>query len=71
MDLSRLRKDFGAVVFGEEEMVNCGSHLDAEPFGELFVLDREVLELILFADLSEELGKAVCNSKTISTLPAM
>lgn len=52
----RLRKEFGAVVFGEEEMVDCGGHLYAEPFGKLFVLDREILELILFANLSEELG---------------
>lgn len=66
-----MRKDFGAVVFGEEEMVDCGSHLNAEPFGELFVLDREVFEFVLFTDLSKELGKAVCNSKVISTLPTM
>lgn len=66
MDLFRLRKEFGAVVFGEEEMVDCGSHLYAEPFGELFVLNREILELILFANLSEELGKAIYDSRTVS-----
>lgn len=71
MDLFRLRKDFGAIVFGEEEMIDCGSHLNAEPFSELFVLDREVLKFILSANLSKELGKAVFNSKIISTLLAM
>lgn len=67
MDPFRLRKYFGAIVFGKEDMVDCGGYLDAEPFGELFVLDREILEFVLFTDLSEELCKAVCNSRIIST----
>lgn len=67
MDLFCLCKDFGAIVFGKEDMVDCGGHLNAEPFGELFVLDREILQFFLFTDFSEELGKAVCNSRIIST----
>ena len=59
VDPLSLGKQLGRVVFGQEKVVDGGSNLDPQPFGELAILDVEVFELVLCSDFSKQLGEAV------------
>ena len=59
VDPLSLREELGRVVLGQEEVVDGGGHLDAQPFGELLILDAEVLDRLLLLDLLEKHGEPV------------
>lgn len=59
MDALELCEELGGVVFGEEQVVDGGGDLDAQPLGELSVLDAEFGYRLLESDLFKELCEAV------------
>jgi len=59
VDPLSLREELGGVVFGQENMVDGSRNLYAQPLGEFPVLDIEIRKLVLLADLTEQLGKAI------------
>lgn len=59
MDSLGLSEEFRGVVLGEEEVIDGGCNFDTQPFGELLVLEREILDLLLLFDFCEEFGETV------------